>query len=250
MSNACFEVLMSPLIPATDNVRIYLSIISILASLVILLLMRSNFSVKMRIGFTYLHIAFLIFPVVLYTTHSACGYFCFTCYSDPMKLILLALPTTIAFSTLVSLFTIPFVLTKVNGRVNAKWINKFCGMYSKYLGIRNPKIYVIDKPNPVAFSFKTFKSAIFLSVGMLETFTRKEVEAVLLHELMHIKRSSSILKFSSNLLKMFSPFYNLTNFHIGTSKEERIADSFAVRIQGTRKNLISAKKKSKVFEKI
>ena len=101
----------------------------------------------------------------------------------------------------------------------------------------------MDKAKPIACSFKSFRSAIFVSVGMLDILSKKEIQAVLLHELAHIKQRSSVLKFSSFLMNVLSPLSLLARFHHDTSKEEREADKFAIRVQRTSKYINSAKKK-------
>lgn len=251
MISACVEQLISPLVVAIDNTKLYLSIISFSLAIISLLMMRLNLSTNKKIFLIYSHIVFLMFPIILYATHTTCGYFCFSCYSNPLRLALLALPTTMIASMLISSFTIPLVLIKTNNsrKLEFPWIRSFIEKYSKSLQIKSPKAYVIDKPDPSAFSFKTFKSAIFLSVGMLELFTKKEIEAVVLHELVHIKRSSSLLKLSHSILKIFSPFSIFYMFNHNCSKEEKLADKLTVQIQKSDKYLLSAKQKLRDYYK-
>src|SRR3989344_3272923 len=124
-------------------------------------------------------------------------------------------------------------------------IYKFIQKYSKKLNIKNPKTYVIDKVEPIAFSLSYISPKIFVSVGVLEILNKKEIEAVLLHELAHIKQKSSILKISNLLTKILIPFSNFYNIKEELQQEEIKADDFTVKIQNTSKNLKSAKNKIK-----
>ena len=101
---------------------------------------------------------------------------------------------------------------------------------------------------PLAFSFRSFTSAVFLSVGMLEILKKKEVEAVLLHELFHVKSRASVFKLTSALIK-FSPLSFMKNFHGELGKGEGEADSFVREAQGTSLHLESAKRKMREFSR-
>ena len=79
---------------------------------------------------------------------------------------------------------------------------------------------------------------------MFDVLNKKEIEAVLLHELAHIKRMSSVGKVSQKLM-LFSPFYKIASF--GHSREEEIADEFAIQAQGTSMHIKNARKKFDAF---
>ena len=115
--------------------------------------------------------------------------------------------------------------------------------------IKMPKIYIFDNANPIAFSFKSLKSMIFISAGLMDLLNKKEIEAVILHELWHIKRKASILTMSVSLLRFFSPLSLLARFHHDSDKEESHADRFAITTQKTDKHLKSAKTKMDKFER-
>jgi beta-lactamase regulating signal transducer with metallopeptidase domain len=114
---------------------------------------------------------------------------------------------------------------------------------AKRLGIKSPKIYLVDKAEPVAFSFSNISPRIFITVGLTELLKPKELQAVLLHELGHIKHKSSFLKFTSALLRLFMPLSSFHSLHPELQREEKEADKVAVSIQGTDRYLLSAKEK-------
>lgn len=201
-------------------------------------------STKTKVGLIYGHLILLFFPVVLFTTEFACGAMCMSCQNDTMTLISYSLPSALVLGTIAGFAVIPAFYTFSNRRqIRNKEIIAFVRKYSSFLNIRMPKIYIVDKAKPIAFSFKSFRSAIFVSVGMLDILSKKEIQAVLLHELAHIKQRSSVLKFSSFLMNLLSPLSLLARFHHDTGKEEREADKFAIKLQRTSKYINSAKKK-------
>ncbi len=107
--------------------------------------------------------------------------------------------------------------------------------FSRITGIRT---FLLDSAKPLAFS--TQKN-IFVSVGMCELLTRKELEAVVLHEVAHVKRQSAWHKFSTILARTCSPLalFSSTDF----SREEREADAFAVKKQETKRFIQNARAK-------
>ena len=95
----------------------------------------------------------------------------------------------------------------------------------------------------MAFSFRNFRSAVFLSVGLFDILKWKEVQAVILHELAHIKQKSSSLKLSTFMLRVFSPLSVLLKFQHKNTEEEEKADLLAIRMQKTDKHIRSARRK-------
>jgi Zn-dependent protease with chaperone function len=222
-----------------------------LAVLTFALLRKFNFSTKIRISLIYGHLSFLFFPLAIYSINMSCGIFCMSCYNNLFHLAIYALPTTLIASTVAGFVVIPTLYTFTNKKMVIKntWITKFVSIQSKKLNVKMPKLYAINKANPIAFSFRSFKSAIFLSVGLFEILNKKEIKAVLLHELAHLKQRSSALKLSNHFLRFFSPLSVLTRFHHDSNSEETEADNYVVTIQGTDRYLLSAKKKLNEYEK-
>src|SRR3989338_2691953 len=211
------------------------------ATIFLIAIKKMNLSTKAKVGMIYGHLIMLSFPFVLFTTNFACGAACMSCYTDTAAMVGYALPSAIAIGTLAGFVVIPsFYMFSTKRQSKNKEMIGFVKKYSRLMRIRAPKIYVLDKAKPVAFSFKSFRSAIFISVGMLDILSKKELQAVLLHELGHLKQKSSVMKFSSTLFRL-SPLSLLARFHHDTGKEEADADSFAIRMQGTARFINSAK---------
>ena len=211
----------------------------------LILIKKENFSTKSKVGLIYLHLTTLFFPFIFLSTQTACGVFCFSCSNSIPAIMMYALPATLAVSIIGGFVAIPsyFILTNRKSRIRDREINGFIEKYSRTLNIKKPVVYAVDKANPSAFSFRSIKSSIFMSTGMIEIMNKKEKEAVLLHELAHIKQHSSSIKFSSNMLRIFSPLSILVRFHHDNNKEEVEADEYVVKIQGTSQHLNSAKMK-------
>ncbi len=231
-----------------DIDKMLLTSISLSVAVFFLILIKKfNLSTKAKVGLIYGHLILLSFPFVLFTTNFACGAMCMPCQSDTAAMASYALPSAVAIGTLAGFVVIPsFYMFSNKRQIRNKEIISFVGKYSRRMKIRMPKIYIIDKAKPVAFSFKSFRSAIFVSIGMMDILDKKELQAVILHELAHLKQKSSVMKFSSSLLKL-SPLSLLARFHHDTGKEEADADSFAIKIQGTSRHIKSSKRKMKDY---
>lgn len=234
-----------------DPSRLSITLISIsLAVVIFLVLKKINFSTRSRIFLVYGHLTFLFFPVILYSTHIGCGMLCMPCHNNLFHLVSYALPTTLIASTLTGFVAIPLIYKFSSKKImiESEWISNFIRKYSKKMNIKTPMLYAIDDAKPFAFSFRSFISTIFMSIGLMEILNKEEIKAVLLHEMSHIKQKSSILKFSGHILRFFSPLSLLAGFHNESSLEEKKADDFVVKMQGTGKYLLSAKKKLNEYE--
>jgi Zn-dependent protease with chaperone function len=220
------------------------------AVVILFALKRFALPTKARISLIYSHLFFLLFPLAIYSINLGCGLTCMPCYNNMFVIVLYALPTAILSTTLVGFFVIPMLYTFSNKKrhIRTEWMAEFVNKHSKNLRIKPPKLYAINKARPLAFSFRSFRSAIFLSVGLLEMLSKKEIMAVLLHELAHIKQRSSVMKFSHNLLRVFSPLSLLTRFHFDSNAEETGADDFAIRAMGSDRYILSAKRKLNEYE--
>ena len=65
---------------------------------------------------------------------------------------------------------------------------------SAKLKISAPKIFIFNSKEPRAFSVDGFRKAIFLSDNLVSKLGKKDLSAVLLHELYHLKRRSGAWK--------------------------------------------------------
>ena len=238
MINACTAGI------SIDGVKFLLALASFSLAVLTIFLLRRSFSSKAKIGLIYAHLSSLFFPPVLFTTNFACGWFCLPCFENPLGLALLALPTTLIASAIAGFVVIPgyFLISRKTFLSTDKGLKSFLANHSARAGIKAPGLYIIDLARPLAFSFRSFRSAIFLSVGMVEILRKRELEAVLLHELFHVKSGSSIFKFSSALMRL-SPFSLMKNFDLELGSEEEGADSFVREVQRTSRHLAGAKRK-------
>lgn len=114
-------------------------------------------------------------------------------------------------------------------------------------GVKGARFWALDTAKPLAFSFA---KDVLMSVGMFELLDRKEQDAVLLHELGHVRRASSFSKFSAALARFFSPIAHFASVSARISAEESAADRFAIRMQGTAKHLRAAQRKIRAFSRL
>lgn len=75
-----------------------------------------------------------------------------------------------------------------------EWLRSAVGKLAKDAGIPMPRLYIVQNPTPNAFAFgRTQKSAgIAVHTGLLGMLDKHEVEAVLAHEIGHIKHRDMI----------------------------------------------------------
>lgn len=226
--------------------KVLLSVFFLLLSLASLFALKKyDLRTKSKILLVYSHLLFLFFPIFILTANTTCGVFCMSCYNNMPALIMYAVPATAAATAATGFFFLPALLN-TNGKRKLRNIH-IRKLLKKYELHEN--VYSINDAKPLAFSFRGFKSAIFISIGMQEILGKKELEAVILHEIAHIRQHSSMLKLSGLIFRLFSPFYLLSGFHHESKKEEREADRFAAKMQGTAAHLKSARKKVSVFYK-
>ncbi len=224
-------------------------VFSLLASISFFILFRKTDKIKTKTAYLYAHIFFLFSPFILSAFLWECIMPVFVC--SP-KLIIYGLSGGSTIALFASFLTMPYLYpwaTKSN-EVKESNLNKLLKRWTEHFGIPKPKVYSLNEATPIAYSITSIKPAIFLSVGLLEILNKRELEAVLLHEIYHIKNKSSIWKFSLNQIKMFSPLSSFSSIRESINNEEREADLFAVKIQGTRRFLNSAKNKINCFSKL
>lgn len=224
-------------------------VLSLAAAFVALAMLPRSRTTKMKIALVYAHLAFLMLPFFLLSVNATCGAFCMSCHNSMQALALYAVPLSAAAAVAAGFVGFPSYLLHKSGKrqLADRKLSEFASKHSKKIGVKTPHIYVVDNGKPMAFSFRSFRSVIFLSVGMLELLSRKEKEAVMLHELAHIKARSSAVKLSKSLVNFFSPLSLAVNFY-DTGQEEKMADRYAASVQKTRRHVNSAKRKMRAFE--
>lgn len=240
----CLDCIVSFMNNPLHKLVIFISFFLAITLLVIFIIRRNKLSNKSKLGILYGFIFFLVLPIAFYLYARTCQTTFLSC--NAIQSIIYSLLVTAIASSVISFLFIPFIYgfsskSKQIEKDNA--IFKIVEKYANKLGIKTPRLYVIDKAVPTAFSISHIKPSIFLTVVLLELLNSEESGAVLLHELGHLKQKSSLLKFTNSLFRLFSPLSNFNVLHQELNQEERDADKVAIEIQKTDKYLISAKQK-------
>lgn len=231
-------ILESTLAFVTDPEKMTFVVLSLLTSVILLLLWKyAN-----KTWLLYAHLLFALAPIFYFAQAINCNLGLIQsvlgfCTAILTKGVLYILPITMFGAFVGGRLLIPRLYSRQGKQLKSKSFAQLC----KKTGIA-AKLYVLDKARPVAFAFA---DKVFVSVGMFESFSKKELESVLLHELYHVKQHSSWTKFSSGFVHAFSPFASF--FSSSVKEEEQKADTFARRFQKTGKYLASARKKVSSF---
>jgi heat shock protein HtpX len=110
-------------------------------------------------------------------------------------------------------------------------------------GINAPRLFFVEGSTPNILTVgKKGRSVIIVSVGLLETLSSRELEAVLAHEISHIRNNDNLLKTLVSSLKFYSPFIFPTYLLEPAVYRERefLADESGVALTGNPSALISA----------
>ena len=233
-----------------DPVKVSISLLSLALSVWFFFLMRKAITPKRKVLMIYAHLFTLIFPVVYYIFTNGCMSVANVGFCNSLKPAL-----TIFFVTLFSSIGLGYLLTPLmlkfspkTSQVQNHCLDDFLTTETKKVGIKKPALHLLDTAQPQAFCVSILRPRIYVSIGMAELLSKKEMEAVLLHELGHLKRQSSWLKFSTYVHRLASPFSVLTDFNPMLRAEEQAADEFAITAQGTGRYILSAKRKIAAFE--
>jgi len=190
----------------------------------------------------YTHLLFMVSPLFYFALSINCSMSLVQgllawCTALFAKFMLYILPPLMGAVFIGGVVFIPKLYRRMAKPFSLKIFKELC----KLTGIR-AELFLIDQAKPVAFASG---KNVFISVGMFEALSRKELEAVLLHELHHVKARSSWNKFSTGFVKAFSPIAWFSPSSV--EQEEKSADAFAEKLQGTKKHLNSAQKKVDSF---
>lgn len=225
-----------------DPRKIAGTVFFLLLSILFFFLSKKANRTRTKVGALYLHIFFLFLPLV-FTTYSSVS--CPCSATEPYKFFFVIIPITI-FVTLGGGFILfPFLYTiSTRSKIsNVYSIEPLLNKGSSILNMKTPRVYLIPSAEPLAHTFTSFGKRIFVSIGLLDLLSRKEQEAVILHELYHVKKNASFLKFSTFFLTLFSPLAHFSVYETSLESEEAEADYFVINQQGTKKNLLHAKEK-------
>ncbi len=236
-----------------NPVNIGVLIISLLLSFFFYVLFKKTDKIKVKVTYLYSHIFLLFFPFLFSAFLAKCTSSAYSCVfqcSTPLyicspELLIYLVTAGVGVTFLLSFLLLPYLYTWTSRskEVTEGIAHGLIQNYSSALGIRPPRIYALNDLTPRAYSITNIRPSIFVSVGLAELLTPKELEAVLLHELYHIRNKTSFWRFSTHVLKIFSPLSTFISLDSSISKEEREADAFAIQQQGTEQHLHSAKEK-------
>jgi len=212
----------------------------LLAALTLWLAQRKQLGYKLKIALLYMHLFLLLLPTIQVAAQTSCALEVFMCQQNGVishsPLIIIG---AFMLALILGYFVIPnMYATSYKAKLlnEGKWF-EFIALVSRKRSIKAPRLYVLDTAIPRAFSFSAIKSKIFISVGMLELLSDLEIQAVLLHEIGHIERRSSLQKLLLGFARVASP---LATFSPAHNDEEIRADAVAVEEQGTSMHLRTA----------
>ena len=234
-----------------DPVKMGISVASLALSVLFFVLMRRQAEPRRKALLIYAHLFTLIFPVVFYIFTNSCIRISGAGFCNSLKPALTIFLVTLLASVIMGYLLTPLMLriSPRTSRVTNHRLEGFVEAESSKLGMRKPSLHLIDTAKPIAFCVSIFRPRIYVSIGMADLLSKKELEAVLLHEVGHLKHHSSWLEFSTYLHRLASPFSVFTDFNSVFRQAEREADAFAVAGQGTAKHLLGAKRKVEEFER-
>ena len=98
-------------------------------------------------------------------------------------------------------------------------------------GLPMPKVYLIDSPHPNAFATgrNPENAAVAATVGLLGILTKEEVEAVMAHELAHVKnRDTLVMTMTATIAGAISMLANFGLFFRGNGNQNILATLLAV----------------------
>ncbi|MBI2546428.1 M48 family metalloprotease [Candidatus Woesearchaeota archaeon] len=231
----------------TDPLKMGLVLVSFTLAIAFFLYLRyaRGISNGRKLGLIYAHIFFLVFPVVFYMLFRGCTTYFSNC--DQLKPVIALLFLTGLTAGLLGAVIAPFLFIRKHARISIPLREgHLADVVRKHGGRKKAQLYMLDTAKPLAFSTSHFSHKIFVSIGLADLLTKKEKEAVVLHELAHLHNKSSLLKSSTFLLGLVSPLSNFSSIHSVTQEEEK-ADRFAAARQGTWRYVRSAKQKINEF---
>ncbi len=225
-----------------DGTNLTLIAASLLTALALLLLSRNlTLSAKVRTNLMHAHLAFLLFPLIFFATTLSCQQ-AGLCEVGITQTLLYVIPLSLAAALAFGLLIVP-LLHRIKTRPEEGSLQRFVDRHAQELGLkRSPDVRIVDSGKAEAYSTGGLKPAIFLTIGMLEAMTERQLQAILLHELAHIREGSYALKPITKLLQAVYPEPIVAPAAM-TEEEERKADSYAASVQKTDVHLRRAKNK-------
>jgi Zn-dependent protease with chaperone function len=220
-----------------DEAKMTLVLLSfLLAAVVLFVSQRQTRSAQHRFVLLHLHLGFLLFPFAFLALSLTCTQ-TGLCAVGLTQMALLTLPLAVVAALFAGLFLLPLV-HRLRGKPENGWMQDFVSNQSV-----RADVFLFDSLHRTAYSVSGFYPAILVSRRMASALSRKQMQAVLLHELAHIRRGSQPLKTVALFLQRISPLRRLVAVPLLIQQEEAFADGFAARVQGTSRHLEKARRK-------
>ncbi|MDE1828161.1 MAG: M48 family metalloprotease [Candidatus Micrarchaeota archaeon] len=192
---------------------------------------------------TYVHLAAIFTPILLFGGHMNCSGGLLAC---GMPAIISQFILGSFLATIISVYLIlPMVYPILYRarRIAEGRLYERLNTLSATLDLKTPKLYVADCGLPISFSVSGVRPAVFISVAMLELMKERELDAIFVHELTHIRNSTPNLKSLVSVARLFSPLYMLVRADEILQREELHADISVLQISSLSPYLYSAKAK-------
>jgi heat shock protein HtpX len=123
-----------------------------------------------------------------------------------------------------------------------RWLSDYIALVAQFESLPPPELRIREEEKPVAMAVSGRNHVIVVSSGLLASLDRDEIEAVVTHELMHIKNHDSRFKVFSHMLSRFLFFDPFSKFFDPAVHREReyLADEMSGRTTGKPGSLASA----------
>ena len=122
------------------------------------------------------------------------------------------------------------------------WVQAYADLVADFEGVPRPKALLVESEGPLAVAIGGRDPKILLSIGLLKTLDREEIETVVAHELMHLKHHDAQFKVFSTVLSrilFFDPFSKFFDPAVHREREY-LADEMSGRSTGKPAALASA----------
>src|SRR5574342_316118 len=164
---------------ATDPAKMLIVVISVLISIAAILAWKKY----SRPWMLYAHLLFILSPLFYFALSINCSLglvqgLLSWCTAVLAKFVIYILPPLMAAVFIAGYVLLPKLYAFISKPLQSRTFERLC----RATGIKS-ELFIIDRAKPLAF---TLGRKVFVSVGMCELLSRKELEAVLLHELYHV----------------------------------------------------------------
>ena len=163
--------------------------------------------------------------------------------------LLIGLIGGVPFSIILRHTSVKFVLGKVKGlHAPPKEVGELFGSLADQIGVPMAQLQLSSGIIPISFAVQTDKPLVVMSESLLSLLKEDEVEAVMAHELAHIKNSDTALKALVTAYRTALPHDPIIRLVDAAYHRERemVADETAART--TRKPLSLASALLKIYE--